>query len=220
MRLTVRERSRRQKRVLGRLATPLVAACTLTTGGCLGGLLPDPGEAPAIYRLDFPLADVDKRETVRVVRVDNPSSARTFNTREVLVLTADGKLSAASAAQWSDPIPQLVQDAALARLSRDEAYVAVVPVSGARTDLRLHLDIRNFSARYDTGMEAAPLATVEIYATVSDAATRDFVGSHAVLNSERAMRNSVSAIVDAQGKALQDALDDIVIWMNGLDTAT
>lgn len=190
-------------------------ACIALTG-CLSAILPEPAPAPKIYRLVQPELDVQKRTGAQVVRVDNPASPRIFNTRDVLVLTADGTLSSAGGAQWADTIPQLVQDVALSRLSQSEDYISVIPVAGARADLRLHIEIRDFAAVYDRGDLAPPLARTQIYVTISDASSRNFLASRAVRGEARAADNRVSEIVKAQSSATADAMDDIVNWMGTL----
>ena len=194
----------------------LVGAAAMALSGCLGGLLPDPAPAPAVYRLVVPEQAGEKATGAFIVRVDNPSSPRTFNTRDVLVVI-DGKLSSAAAAQWSDTIPQLLQDATLTVLGKSPRYVSIIPVSGARADVRIHLDIRDFSAIYDQGELNAPLARTHVYATVADAASRNFIGSFDARGEARATENRVSSIVEAQSVATREALEDVVRWMNTLE---
>ena len=195
----------------------LVATAALALTGCLGGLLPDPQPAPSVYRLVVPERADEKATGAFVVRVDNPSSPRTFNTRDVLVVTSEGNLSSAGGAQWSDTIPQLLQDATLTVLGKSPRYVSIIPVSGARADIRIHLDIRDFSAVYDQGDLNAPLARTHVYATVADAASRNFIGSYDARGEARATENRVSSIVNAQSAATREALEEIVRWMNTLE---
>ena len=198
----------------------LLIGAPLALAGCLSSILPEPGEPPKIYRLIQPELDVQKRSGAKVVRVDNPASSRTYNTRDVLVITSDGTLSSAGGAQWADTIPQLVQDVALSRLSQSEDYISVIPVAGARADLRMHVEIRDFSASYDRGDLAPPLAVSQFYVTISDASTRNFIASRAVRAQARARDNRVSEIVRAQSDATQQAMGIVVDWMNGLAVAS
>ena len=192
-----------------------LAAATLL-GGCLSSLLPDPGDAPLVYRLIDPVAGQGKVPGAAVVRVDNVSSPSTYKTNDILVLTADGTVSAAAGARWSDDIPELLQDAMLSRLSESDEFIGIIPVAGARSSLRLHLDTREFAASYNEGDLSPPTAVVHVYATVSEAASRNFVGSFDSVARVRASDNRVSAIVDAQAQATREALDAVVGWMEGL----
>ena len=194
----------------------LPTAAALLLGGCLSSILPEPAPPPAVYRLDVPTETAQKRNGATVVRVDNPSGARTFNTRDVLVITSSGTLSSASGAQWADTIPQLVQDAALAAMARSPDYISVIPVAGTRADIRVHIDIRDFAAVYDQGDLSPPMARTRLSATMAEASTRKFLGSFDVTGEARAQDNRVSAIVDAQSAATRDAMDQIVAWMESV----
>ena len=198
------------------LRTLAVATAAMALSGCLSGLLPEPAPAPVVYRLTMPVPSDVKLPGAPVVRVDNVSSPRTYNSNDVLVITSDGSLSAAEGARWADDIPQMVQDAMLSQLAKSDNYIGVIPVAGARASLRLHLDIRDFAAYYDGGDLAAPTARVQVYATVSEAASRNFVGSYTAVGEARAAENRVSAIVDAQSLATREALSDVVGWMDSL----
>ena len=198
-----------------RILLTCVAAASLL-GGCLSSLLPDPGDAPLVYRLIDPAAGQGKVPGAAVVRVDNVSSPSTYKTNDILLLTADGTLSAASGARWSDDIPEILQDAMLTRLANSDEFIGIIPVAGARSSLRLHLDTREFAASYLEGDLAPPTAVVHVYATVSEAASRNFVGSFDSVARVRAVDNRVSAIVDAQSVATEQALDAVVEWMENL----
>lgn len=202
------------------IRTSFLAASAALLTGCVGGLLPEPAPPPSVYRLSMSVATATADADARVVRVDTPSGARTFNTRDVLILTADGTLSQASQAQWADTIPQLVQDAALAKIAADPGLVAILPVSGARAEMRIHLDIRDFSASFDQGELSPPLARTEIYATVSNASTRKFLGSHAASSEVRAGETRVSSIVQAQSRSLEAAMAEVIDWMSALDASS
>ena len=194
-----------------------VAASAIALSGCLSGLLPEPAEAPVVYRLTAPVPSDTKLPGAPVVRVDNVSSPRTYNTNDVIVITSDEALSAAAGARWADDIPEMVQDAMLSQLAKSDNYIGVIPVAGARASLRLHLDIRDFAAYYEDGDLAAPTARVQVYATVSEAASRDFVGSFTAVGEAKAAENRLPVIVDAQSRATREALSDVVAWMNSLN---
>ena len=198
------------------LTLGICAVAATALSGCLGGILPDPQPAPSVYRLVVPELAGEKATGAYIVRVDTPSSPRTFNTRDVLVVTQGGNLSSAGGAQWSDTIPQLLQDATLTTLGKSQRFVTIIPVSGARADIRIHLDIRDFSAIYDQGDLSPPLARTHVYATVADAASRNFIGSYDARGEARASENRVSSIVNAQSAATRNALDDVVTWMDSL----
>jgi len=186
-------------------------------GGCLSSILPEPAPAPSVYRMSIPTQSIQKAPNATVLRVDNPSGARTYNTRDILVITSDGTLSSAAGAQWIDTIPQIIQDSALSAFGQSSNYISVIPVAGTRADVRLHIDIRDFTAVYDQGNQAPPLARTQISVTLAKASTRKFLGNFDAYGEARASDNRVSSIVDAQSRATQAAMDDMVEWMNSLD---
>jgi ABC-type uncharacterized transport system auxiliary subunit len=164
-----------------------------------------------------PLDPVQKSPSAQVIRVDNPSGSRTYNTRDVLVITDEGTLSSAAGAQWIDTVPQMIQDAALSALGQSPEYISVIPVAGARADVRMHIDIRDFSAVYDQGNDAPPIARTRVTVTLAKASTRKFLGSYDAYGEARANDNRVTSIVDAQTRATQDAMQKMVAWMSGLN---
>ena len=205
----------RMRRVRAAVLAALVAL-SAPLSGCLSSLLPS-SEPLVVYRLTQPELGTQKDANALVVRVDNPSSTRTYNTRDILVLTAEGTISSAAGAAWADSIPQLVQDAALSEVGRSPRFISVIPVAGTRSDVRLHFDLREFAAVYDQGELSAPLARTHVYATLADASTRDFIGSFDALEETRAVDNRVSAIVAAQEQATRAAIRQVVAWMETLD---
>ena len=186
------------------LATATLSACSI---------LPDPKPAPIIYRPTVDGASVDARPDATVVRIDRPGGSTIFNTVNVLVTPDGRRMSQASGSRWSEQIPLLVQETLVDALSRSPALVGVLPSSGARTDTRVHLTIKNFEAVFDQGEGAAPLATVRYTATLANASDRALIDTHTVMAQQRADAINVSEIVEAMEAANSRAMMDIVAWL-------
>ena len=189
----------------------LVGAATLSA--C--SILPDPKPAPIIYRLSVDGTSVDARPDATVVRIDRPGGSTVFNTVNILVTPDGRRMSQASASRWSEQIPLLVQETLVDALSRSAGLVGVLPSSGARTDTRVHITIKNFEAQFDRGAGQAPLANVRFTATLANASDRTLIDTFTTAKQVRADAINVSEIVEAMEQANSEAMMDIVAWLEG-----
>ena len=98
--------------------------------------------------------------------VDDPRSARVYDTVRIAVSTAPGKIEYFAGAEWADRGPRLFQTALLQTFENAGRIMAVgdrsaVPVA----DIVLQTDIRKMEMDVRGG---APRATVSIYARLND----------------------------------------------------
>ncbi len=193
-----------------------LASSALLLSGCLSSILPDPAPAPVVYRLSTIENTVEAKPDAMVLRIDRPSAPIIFMGQDVVVSPDGQRMATASQALWAEPIPSLIQSSLFDVLSTRENIIGVLPTTGARTTHRSHITVRNFEARFDRGPESAPLAVVQYTVTVSDASTRDLIGTHDVRKTVRADAANVSSIVKAQDEANQQAMEDIADWIEGL----
>jgi len=100
-------------------------------------------------------------------------------------------------------------------LEGSSQFVGLIPTSGARTQTRLHLVIKNFEANFDQGLKSAPLAIVDYRVTYARADDRKLLGTHSVRKTVRAQSINVSSIVAAIEDANDAAMSDIVSWLEG-----
>jgi cholesterol transport system auxiliary component len=107
----------------------------------------------------------------------------------------------------------MLQSSLVEALSGSPDLIGVLPSSGARTDTRIHLTIKNFEAQFDQGEKAAPIAIVRYTATLADASDRALLNTFVAHKSVRADAASVSEIVRALETANNQAMDDIVAWL-------
>ncbi|MGJ8563723.1 MAG: ABC-type transport auxiliary lipoprotein family protein [Alphaproteobacteria bacterium] len=189
-----------------------VMAVAVLLGGCLSSVLPDPAPADVIYRFKNPGDTVAANVDAIVLRVDRPTAPAALMGHNVVVSPDGQRLATAGKARWAEPVPSLIQNSVFDIFSMRPDIVGVLPTSGARTSHRIHLTVRNFEAQFDRGPESAPLAVVKYSATVSDASTRNLVGTYEVRKAVRADAASVSGIVFAQDEANREAINEIADW--------
>ncbi len=199
-----------------RLFKWVLVPAALLSAGCLSSIIPDPAPANTMYRLSTTGDVVMPAVDALVFRIDRPTAPAALMGTDVIVSPDGQRLASASQAQWSENIPSLIQTSFFNMLSTRKDIVGVLPASGARSLYRAHLTVRNFEAQFDNGDKSAPLAVVHYTATVSDAASRDLIGTFDVRKTQRASAPNLSAIIKAQTRANDAALSDIADWMEGL----
>lgn len=199
------------------LARPLLFIAPLLLGGCISSILPDAAPPNSIYRLTEQTLNVTPNADAIVYRVDRPTAPQALSGQDIIVSPNARELNSAQGARWAENVPILIQSAMLAELGQRKDIIGVEPVSGARSDNRLHITVRDFEARFDNGPESPPLAIVHYGVTVSNAASRKLLGTYDVRKTHRSNEVRVSAIVDAQDKANREALSDIADWLSSLN---
>ncbi len=176
-------------------------------------VLPDPAPADTIYRLTTSPDSVTSNADAAVIRIDRPSAPIVFQNRDVVVSPDGQRLASASQAKWSEITPILVQNAFIEVLAARKDIIGVLPSSGARTDTRVQLTIKNFEAQFDQGQQSAPKAVVRYSATFANASDRSLIGTYETTKMKRANAASVSSIVEAISMANREALSDISDWL-------
>lgn len=189
----------------------LAAIAIFGLSGC--NILPDPLPADTIYRLGSMPETVAANDEAFVIRIDRPSASIVFQSRDVIVSPDGQRLASAAQAKWSEVMPVLVQQAFIDVLESRPNLIGVLPASGARTDTRVQLAIKNFEAQFDRGEGAAPLAVVDFSVTFANASNRNLLSTYNVRKTQRADAASVSAIVEAISEANVAALTDIAEWL-------
>lgn len=180
-------------------------------------VLPEAKDAPIVYRLNVPRsADITPVSNTTVINIEFPQAPRALSGTDI-VLSPDGRrLTAAAGATWAEPVPNQIRSALIDALAKDGKITGVIPKGGRRVPYRLNMDVRRFEAVFDRGEEAAPKAVVHINLALTDTNTRNLIGTYTVSTSERAGAKTVSAIVDAQDGATDEAMRDIAAWLGEL----
>jgi len=190
----------------------MILALSASLSACVS-ILPDPAPAPSVYRLASNSNAVAAAANAEIVRIDRPSSTQIFNSSDIIVTENGQKLSVVAQAKWSEATPIIIQNAIIESLEGSSQFVGLIPTSGARTQTRLHLVIKNFEANFDNGLESAPLAIVDYRVTYARADDRKLLGTHSVRRTVRAQSINVSSIVAAIEDANDAAMSDIVSWL-------
>lgn len=201
-----------------------IGVMTLTSAcaSLIPDIIPEPGPASVVYRLSASTQDavVVPNADAIILRVDRPTVPRPMAGNSITVSPGGNRILAASGAEWAEKVPDLIQGSVLDVFSSRPEIIGVLPVSGARTELRIHLRVRNFEAVYDQGEGNAPLAVVRYTATLANAANRNLIGSFDIRKTSRAGDNRISEIVRAQDEANASAINAIADWVLQADMKT
>lgn len=194
--------------------TALLAVLFTSLAGCVS-VLPEPAAAPTIYRLTVPVAGQDMPlEQTNVVNIEYPLASSMLGGTDIVLSPDTRSLTAAANARWAEPVPSLLRNALIDGLTMRGNVTGVVPKGSTRVPYRLNTDIRRFEAVFDRGENAGPLAVVQLKLAVTEAKTRKLIGTRTIYAEQRAGAATVSSIVGAQEGATQQAVDEIVQWLN------
>jgi len=196
------------------LASTAMLAAGLSLSACIS-VLPDAKAAPTVYRLSVPgTLAVNTTDQSIVVNIDYPKAPKALGGTDI-VLSPDGRrLTAAAAANWSEPMPSLLRNVLIDTLSKDGKISGVIPNGSTRVPYRLNMDIRRFESVFDQGEDAPPLAVIQINLSLVDTSTRQIIGTHSIEETVRASQKSVSSIVRASDQVSQTAMQNAADWMS------
>ena len=180
----------------------LLAGALLAMAGC--GIVPKKTEI-AIYDPQ-PRVQIDAgwpEVPVQLV-VLRPSAGRLANSARIMVRPTPGEIQVYKGAVWSQPAPDMLQDAIVRTLEDSHKLTGVTRRGGGIAgDFDLATDIRQFDADYAGG--ASPSAVIEISASLIHngdnrvVATQLFrhatpASSTAIVDVHRAFEQSLSAV--------------------------
>jgi len=180
-------------------------------------ILPEPEPAKSVYRLTNSVQQVEPNADALQLRVDTPSAARMLGSRQIIVSPDASRMAVASGTEWADALPNLSQQAFIETLNGRPDIIGVIPIAGARTNYRLHMNIDHFEARFDRGEDSAPMIIVTYSATLAHSGTRKLIGSKKFEKTRRADSVAISSIVPAMNQANNEILSDIADWISSLD---
>jgi cholesterol transport system auxiliary component len=192
-----------------------LAGIAVGLAGC--SIIPDPSPPNVVYRLSLTGSAVQAQEDAVVIRVDRPSASSVFDTKSIVVSPDGRRLSTVALAEWSESAPTLIQASLIDAFSREASIIGVLPQSGTRTDIRIHLTVKNFEAQFDRGEGSAPLAVVRYSVSLANATDRKLIATYDAHQTQRADAPRVSAIVAALETANDAAMKNIVEWVVSID---
>lgn len=122
-----------------------IALATLSLSACVN-LLPKPGPAPDLYRVDAPLLDKTGQHFNAIIVVTRPRAPRSLAGQDLLVRDKNG-FAALAQASWVSPTEELMQDLLLDTLQRTDRFRAVLrPEQGAKANYEVQWRILRFEA--------------------------------------------------------------------------
>jgi len=117
--------------------------------------------------------------------------------------------------EWTDRVPDLIQNLLLASFENSGAIIGIDRNSGGlRADVILRTEIRHFEAIYQTA-NGPPQVVVDIIARLASVPGRTIVAERRFEQRAPAAANDVPSVVAAFDAATDAALRDIVVWTLG-----
>jgi cholesterol transport system auxiliary component len=185
-------------------------ASFLALSAC-GSLLSSPSEPGKIYVLspNLATAPAPSRTSWQLV-VARPEASASLTTERIALLRG-AEMDYYADAQWTDAVPQLLQNLLVEAIEKSGVAVAR-DVQGIKADYILQTEIRAFDARYDQA-DAPPRIEVDIMAKLIAQRTAAFVAAREFRREAQAAANSVPAAVAAFDQAVSAILADIAGWV-------
>jgi cholesterol transport system auxiliary component len=189
----------------------LAAGATLALAGCASLFV---GTPPGkLYRLTAPrnfpagLPHVDAQ-----LLIDLPQAPAGIDTNRISLSRSPLSLDYLADAEWTDRVPDLIQNLLLASFENSAAITAIDSnAGGLSTDFILQTEIRHFEAVYDNG-GAPPRIWVEVIARLAAARGRAIITASRFEERAPAAANEVPAIVAAFNAATDAVLREVVVW--------
>ena len=191
----------------------LALGAALALAGCASLFVPAPRR---LYRLtaprDFPPT---LPHSTAELAIERPQAPAGIDVSRIALARSPLTLDYYADAEWTDRVPDLIQDLLLDAFENSGALTAVDRGSaGVRADFVLGTEIRHFEAVYG-GEGAPPQAWVEIIVRLVMARGRAIAGQKRFGRRVAASANDVPAIVAAFDAATTAVLRDIVVWTVG-----
>ncbi|MBK7901889.1 MAG: membrane integrity-associated transporter subunit PqiC [Proteobacteria bacterium] len=196
------------------------SSLALLLGGCAGGLLKSDAAAPDTFRLDvvatmIPAASTASSTAGLAIAVARPRAAAAIDTDRIAVHSAGNRFDYYLDARWAESAPQMLQQNLVGALAATGQFGGGVMTAPARmpTELLLDLELRRFevvTAGADAASSgAAPVAHVQVQASLVDSRRAARVTSFVSEASVPASENRLSAVVVAFDRANAQVVSDI-----------
>ena len=195
----------------------LAAGLVLAVAGC--GLVPKKTTI-SIYDPQPPVqVDAGWPQVDAQLVVLRPNAERLLSSPRILVRPVPGELQVYKGAVWSQPAPDIVQDAILRTLEDSRKLASVTRRGGGITsDYDLAMDIRRFDADYAGA--TAPSAVVEISASLIHNGDNRIVATRVFRNVTPASSAAITDVHRAFEQSLSDMTREISGWtLNSIQQA-
>ena len=194
------------RRSLAGAAVLALAACSrlfvATPPGKLYRLSPVDGFSPRL------------RPVAATLIIDLPQATPGIDTRRIALSRSPISLDYYADAEWTDPVPELMQNLLLDSFENSGAIITTDRFAGLRADFLLRTEIRHFEAEYGAGSES-PRARVAIIARLVGLPRRAIISQRQFDERAAAAANDVPAVVTAFDTATTEVLRGVVLWTLG-----
>ncbi|MEZ0223972.1 MAG: ABC-type transport auxiliary lipoprotein family protein [Alphaproteobacteria bacterium] len=174
----------------------IAAFSTLLLSGCSG--LKSSAPPPDIYMLHAaPLEETGAAaRALRVLAIPEPEVPAGFEADKIVIyLQQERRMDYAAHANWSGPLPKVLQQFIVQTASNTPGLMGVTPESGVPAASRLLVRVNDFEPVYESGVKAAPLLKVSL--TFTSISQQEKVGtSFTLVKTQAATANSLTAITN------------------------
>lgn len=200
-----------------RLALAALAVAALGLSGCIS-LFPK-AEPSQLYRLEAKAAPAaaPAGRPFGVLRLTTGFPRASAGDR-ILTVSGGGQAAYIAGARWVSPASVMFDEQTALAFQTGGRARLITRGDVVMADYTLKLDVHAFEAIYDRGPKAAPEIVITVRGVITDAGDRTLVGDRTFTARVRAGDNRVSAIVPAFDRALSQVLNELVGWVNAVDT--
>jgi cholesterol transport system auxiliary component len=200
-------RPRRRWMAASLVLLPLVAGC--------GGLLPKPPERQLYRLMPTPVFRASLPRVEAQLLVATPTALSAFDTSRIALSRSAITLEYFADSEWTDRAPFVVQAALIDAFEKSRAFSGISSEgSGLQADFVLGVEIRDFSAIYDSP-NGPPRVRVQLNAELVRMPGRKILAETVVTAEATAAGNDIPAVVQAFGGALGGTATDLVTWTAG-----
>ena len=187
----------------------IAAGLMLTVAGC--GIVPKKTEIAIYDPQPRVQADASWPQVDTQLVVLRPNAERLLNSARILVRPTPGELQVYKGATWTQPTPDILQDAIVRTLEDSRKLAGVTRRGGGIAgDFDLATDIRQFDADYAGG--ASPSAVIEISASLIHNGDNRVVATQLFRHATPASSTAIVDVHRAFERSLSDVTRDISGW--------
>ena len=187
----------------------IAAGLMLTFAGC--GIVPKKTEIAIYDPQPRVQADASWPQVDTQLVVLRPNAERLLNSARILVRPTPGELQVYKGATWTQPTPDILQDAIVRTLEDSRKLAGVTRRGGGIAgDFDLATDIRQFDADYAGG--ASPSAVIEISASLIHNGDNRVVATQLFRHATPASSTAIVDVHRAFEQSLSDVTRDISGW--------
>lgn len=187
----------------------LSAGLVIALAGC--GIVPKKTEISIYDPQPRVQADASWPQVNSQLVVLRPNAERLLNSARIIVRPTPGELQVYKGATWSQPTPDILQDAIVRTLEDSRKLAGVTRRGGGIAgDFDLAMDIRQFDADYAGG--ASPSAVIEVSTSLIHNADNRVVATQLFRHATPAGSTAIPDVHRAFEQSLSDITRDISGW--------